>query len=473
MTKWLWTLLLCLAGTAQAATYYVRPDGDSTCTGLSDAAFTGGTACAKQTPAQGVGAMAGGDTLIIRNGSYSVSGAALIPPSGTSSAYTRIYGANYANCTSKPELWGTGGRSRIFDLSGRSYVELSCLEITDHSSCVYGHPTLGCGSSTTHARDGVYAKTSSFLVLRDLNIHGLENGFHGGSVNTMTLERVRLNANAKAGFHGATGCSSTTTCDSFSGTLTFRQVEIAWNGCGENYPSLAIHGCYGQGRGGYGDGLGTYHTSGTWIFEDSQVHHNASDGLDLRYTTDAAADVQIRRSWCGYFGSRYGTDSGGNPDPEPCRADGNTVVILPDHGGSGDDAILRYNTIAGHPAALIQFASGGSTTNYTVRLENNVVIGATFYKGTALAKYISNGAGVSYSQHNNHVFNAGSVSCTASECVTTDPLLFNQAITAFDPRPQAASSVIGAGGCSGCTTPTTDIRGKTRPASPARGAFEP
>jgi hypothetical protein len=56
-------------------------------------------------------------------------------------------------------------------------------------------------------------------------------------------------------------------------------------------------------------------------------------------------------------------------------------------------------------------------------------------------------------------------------------LLRNQSIAAFDPRPQAGSPILNAGttscGTTACVTPATDINGKARPATPARGAFEP
>lgn len=501
---------------AQAVTFYVRPDGNSLCTGQVDAAWSSGvTACAKATPNQGVAAMSGGDTLVIRNGSYGLT-AALLVPGGTSSTPTRILGSQAGACRVKPELWANASSIRILDLQANAWIEVECLELTDHNSCHYRHPSHPCsGARGTH---GIYARGGNNLTFRDLNIHGLQNGFKGGALDTTTWERVRIWGNSEAGWHGAT-CSSPNLCDSFSGTHTFRNVEIAWNGCAEQWPALKPHACTGDfdrdnngTKDGYGDGFGTFYTGGTWIFEDSMIHHNTSDGLDLRYNSENA-NVEIRRSWffnnagnqvkvrgrmllensvlnsyCAYFGTesnpRYGRGYNlDDPeprqlkaDPEPCRANGNTLIVLPEDGIAGDDAIIRHNTIAGHGAALLQFASGGSTSNYTARIENNVLVSATYVLGTAASRLVSNSSNVSYSLHGNTLFGA-SCSGTSAECVVADPLLRSRSITSFDPRLQPGSPVIGAGvtscGTTACVKPATDITGKARPTPASRGAFEP
>jgi hypothetical protein len=439
--------------------------------------------------------MAGGDTLIVKNGSYSIGTEMLAPPSGTASAPTRILGEQHGACRVKPELWGTGGVPQVFLATARSHVQFKCLEITDHSDCLSGHhdAAIACGSSHAFGRSGFFMHGASDILIEDVNVHGMgHSGFRGSKVHNLTLRRSRLVGNGRAGFDGNVYNGDD---DSFTGTLLFQNVEVAWNGCGEDYPTLKIYACFGQGRGGYGDGLGTSDTSGTWVIEDSYFHHNASDGLDLRYTKLAGADVIVRRSWfyanagnqvkvwgkllmensyasshCTYFGSRYGTDSQGNPDPKPCRADGNTVMIVaPNISGIG--ITLRYNTIVGESAQLVQFnQDAGAGSSSIARLENNVFVGDTLFTGSGLPKLVGNVPGISVEYYSNHIYNVSGGTCpSGSTC--TDPLLRNQNISTFDPRPQSSSPVLGAGNTN-YTTPTTDITGRARPSAPARGAFE-
>ena len=43
-------------------------------------------------------------------------------------------------------------------------------------------------------------------------------------------------------------------------------------------------------------GVGTGHTGGRWIIEDSVFRHNTQDGLDLLYVSEREASVEIRRT---------------------------------------------------------------------------------------------------------------------------------------------------------------------------------
>lgn len=514
--------LLAATASAQAATKYVRDDGGtaSQCTGLADAAYPGsgtGQACAWNHPSWafgmygGASRLSGGDTLIIKNGSYAIGHGApstadksgcsastayncymLPPPSGTSTAPTRILGEQYSNCRVKPELWGTEGVKHLLSFDNASWVEFKCIELTDHSRCIDGHydAALDCSGTMAYARNGIVGWGAANITLEDVNVHGLgQNGYQGGKVNNFTMRRVRLVGNGDAGFHGNTANAD----DSFTGTILLKNVEIAWNGCGEDYPMLRVHGCYGQPGGGYGDGLGTHDTAGVWKIEDSYIHHNTSDGLDLRYTKLAGADVQIRRSWfynnagnqvkvwgkmllensyvsswCTYFGSRYDTLADGVTDPTPCRADGNAVfVVAPNITGVG--ITLRYNTITGNSAALFQTnGEAGATSSSIARLENNVFVGQTAYNTTTANKLTSNSANISVQYYSNHVF--GTSACPSGNTCQS-PGLINQTINVFDPRPTASAPILGSGNTS-YTTPPVDIMGRTRPSAPARGAFE-
>lgn len=304
------------APAASGKVYYVRPEGGSSeqCTGLADAPYPGSgesQACAWDHPFRaltpgGTPRIAGGDTLMVAGGSYQMGFGApgsdhcdeagsydclMSPiPSGPDSDHpTRILGAGWdSGCDRPPELWGAGRPWFIVNLTDASNVEMSCFEITDHSSCVEGHSgDLACQRDTPPYGDwasyGLQAEDSANVLLRDLNIHGLAaGGVHAGRLADWTVENVRIAGNGMVGWDGDLWDDGS---DSNSGTLIFRHWLVEWNGCGETYPEGEPAGCWGQEAGGYGDGIGTGETGGDWIIEDSAFLHNTSDGLDLLYHT--------------------------------------------------------------------------------------------------------------------------------------------------------------------------------------------
>src|SRR4030042_1191568 len=190
-----------------AAIYYARPDGGSAeqCTGLVDAPFMPGSGsgepCAWNHPFQawppgGTAHIGGGDTLIIGSGEYRMGydahgaescdyGAsyechmAPIPSGPDPTRPTRILGAGRdTGCTPPPELGGTGRPWFVVNLTDSSNIELACLEITDHSSCIEDHLFPTGGSEYTCERDippygewaatGLYAEASAHVPLTDL-----------------------------------------------------------------------------------------------------------------------------------------------------------------------------------------------------------------------------------------------------------------------------------------------------------------
>lgn len=372
---------------AASTTYYIRPDGGSStqCTGLADAPYPGsgeGQACAWNHPFQalppdGTPRIAGGDTLVISAGSYAMGYGApgaencdyeasygcLMPalPSGPDPAHpTRLVGAGWdKGCANPPELWGTGRPWFILNLTDASNIEVTCLEITDHSSCIEDHLFPTGGSIYTCPRDtppygdwaasGLYAEDSANVLLKDLNIHGLANtGVLAARLSDWTVENVRIVGNGLAGWNGDIDGD-----DANTGTLTFRHWQVEWNGCGETYPDQQHLGCWGQEAGGYGDGVGTGATGGHWIIEDSSFLHNTSDGLDLLYARLPGALIEIRRSIaagndgnqikttgdvtiensiivsnCGYF---HGMPYWNNADD--CRAGGDALAFDLNPGG--------------------------------------------------------------------------------------------------------------------------------------------
>lgn len=372
------------------ATFYVRADGGSVdqCDGRHDAAYPGSgsdRSCAWRHPFDalppgGKARIAGGDTLVIGAGSYMMGmgapgtetlekcrkdwpwdcHAGAIPSGPSAGRPTRILGAGYDHgCRKPPELWGTQRASEVVDLEGSSNVEIACLEITDHSSCIEFHNAAQnvdrCERDAepygTWSPAGIAAADSAGVRLRDLNIHGLaHDGIRAGRLRDWTLERVRILGNGWAGWNGDVGGDSSAN----GGHLVFRDVEIAWNGCREDYPSGRHSGCWGQENGGYGDGLGTGQTGGDWLFDHVNVHHNTQDGIDLLHAqadativfrnvhAEANAGNQLKASGSvtiegsTVVGSCAALSGEGGLDHDDlCRARGNSISLnLPEHARS-------------------------------------------------------------------------------------------------------------------------------------------
>ncbi|QOW18799.1 hypothetical protein INQ41_08875 [Lysobacter ciconiae] len=488
-----WLLATAAIGSAQAATtYYVRTDGGTAaqCTGKADARYSGsGTnqACAWKHPYYALppnetARIAGGDTLIIGSGSYMIGwgapGAAdtsgrcysawaydcfMAPvPSGPSAnARTRILGQDAKN---PPKLWGNERVSMVLNLHGSSNVEIGNLEITDQSDCVESHSNAGARCERDQAPFGPWASTglaasnSRNVWLHDLNIHGLAHtGIHAGGLTDWTVERVKINANGWVGWDGDIGPAS-----SNAGQIILREVEIAWNGCGERWKTGEPWACWAQEGGGYGDGLGTAKTGGQWLIEDSFIHHNTSDGLDLLYMDGApGTSVTVRRvyatsnagnqlkvqgntliensvvnGYCSYFAGKHFMLNG-----DQCRALGNTVSVGLQPGQS---ATIRHNTIVGEGDCLI--LTGGGTPTTKLDILNNVLVGKPDYLATrsgwpeqTCAYYADGGRPTLHIADN---FAWQTKGCPSGNICGENPELTDSTLADFDPRPLPGSPVM-------------------------------
>ncbi len=412
-------------------TYYVRIDGGSPqqCTGLVDAPYPGEglhQPCAwdhpfRALPPDGPARLRGGDTLIIGPGSYRMGfgapgaqvngeqcaadypwGCVMPPiPSGPDTSQpTRILGAGWdQGCTNPPELWGAERAAHILDLSNSRYIEIACLEITDHASCAEFHSgDFACERTQfpygNWASTGIYAQDASNVLLQDINIHGLANaGIRAGRLRDWEVARVRLAGNGWVGWDGDILGE-----DANDGVMRFTHWTVAWNGCVETWPEETPTGCWAQSAGGYGDGVGVGATGGDWIIEDALFVHNTSDGLDLFYHTlggkivlrrvrsegnagnpvKVTGETRIENSVlianCAFFDDQsftYQVDS--------CRALGNALSL---HFMGGESIQLVNNTLYGQGDGLV--AAGPRTPeacNGQERLmgRNNLFLGDVDY----------------------------------------------------------------------------------------------
>ncbi len=325
-------------------------------------------------------------------------------PSGPSPAQpTRILGKGYdTGCSAPPQLWGTQRAAYLLNLKGSNNVEVQCLEITDHSACMEFGPGNPCNRDSypfgEWAGTGIEAADSTNVLLKNINIHGLRSGVHAGRLKDWTMENVAIVNNSFVGWDGDIGANNS----SNSGSIIFRNSKILYSGCGETYPGRQPYNCYSQDQGGYGDGLGTHRTSGNWVFDNVEISHNVSDGLDLLYH-DGTGTVTISRSRfegnagnqvkvsgeatiensiiignCGYFqGQPFTWNPSGGPYFNNCRAAGNPVSFS--YPRPGLKHKIYNTTITSNGDVLVQTGGGGCNGTETVVSRNNVFLGGPEY----------------------------------------------------------------------------------------------
>ena len=430
-------------------TYYVRNDGGTAtqCTGLVDAAYSSGTGqpCAFNhiswaTGAyNGAAAMIGGDTVIIDGIDHVGSGQAkykvgygmpnsscsmdypyscmlLAIPSGSDSSHpTKILGKTYdSGCTNPPQLYGTEAVTEILNLTAANYIDIECLEITDHAACGAGMGHTVC--PTNYPSDvgdwggtGIYALGGSNWTLKNLNIHGMAaRGIKAGGLSAITVQNVNTDGNYMSGWDFDVGESGSESYN--SGSLIFNTLKVRFNGCMEAYPLASqtysasnYSWCYDQNDSGYGDGIGTYQTGGDWQFINSDISHNTQDGLDLLYHRGANS-IKISRSRfegnngaqikigdpynvsiensiiigdCGYF-ITSGISHG--PGFSPCRANG-TVLPVGYYTTQNSSYKLLNSSVWSDGDTILYSGGSACNGNQTITSTNNAIFGALRYDG--------------------------------------------------------------------------------------------
>lgn len=433
-----------------ATTWYVRLDGGTPtqCDGTHYAAYPGtGSAqpCSLSHPAYVLGAggsslIAGGDTLIVDDINHSTNaqaqyaiGYGMPGTSGCSSSFpyacllndvpsgidathpTRILGVNYnTGCSTKPQLWGNEGVLQILHVSGKSNLDIECLEMTDHSNCGFRTGAHQCSEAYPadvggYGRDGITGAFIKNLTLKNVDIHGLAyEGMNLGDLDgTNYFDHVNLDGNHFSGWdadersnQGGNGSYMKT-----GAIVNVNYVKTRFSGCAEVYPrtssfNTADYGdCTDQQASGYGDGWGSYLTIGsTFNITNSEWSHNSSDGLDalygdpsniinidksdfegnvgnqLKFTAGAVKVTNsILVSNCDYLANTNKIFNTGTFTS--CRANGTPISAVP--GPNNNWSFINNSVIsATHSggSSFIELNNGGSCNNSELyKFSNNVV----------------------------------------------------------------------------------------------------
>ena len=485
-----------------------------------------GVACAwdhpfRALPPGGPSRIASGDTLVIGPGSYRMGVGApgddgchpdwsydchmsAVPAGAAPDEPTRIVGAGWDDgCTDPPELWGAERPWFVLDLSGSSDVEVRCLEITDHASCIEHHhdPASRCERDAAPFGDwapvGIHAEDAARVTLADLDVHGLAAiGIHAGRLTDWTVDRVRIAANGWAGWDGDLWSGD----DGNDGQLLFRQVEVAFNGCAEWWSdgTLLPSSCWAQSAGGYGDGFAAGASGGDWVFERCRVHHNTSDGIDLLYL-EPGANVAVDRLWAaGNAGNQLKMSAPGSVvnsvlvgdcaffetfggSVDPCRAAGNTLALDLHR---GDVVTVTNTTIAGEGDCLVEASCNDAEPGNSLpdcdgsesaSFVNSLLLGGVDFfqpwQRTCLAWWDA-GALPADPVTWDHVLvhDCEGDPCPPGSTVCADPDLRNPSLDTFDGHLLPSSPAVDAG--EPAAAPAVDHDGRPRDPLPDIGAYE-
>lgn len=441
-------LLLSTPSWATITTWYVRDDGaaygtDSThCNGQTDAAYVtnSGPNCAvaslydimSWSSGNGTMRIGAGDTVIIGDptttpGSYMIGlnrsavlsgcntsfpyACTLDPiPTGTSLNYTKLYGRHYKDgCAQKTQIWGSQGATKNLDLSNHQYIDIECLELTDHSSCGFREGGNQCSEAYpadvgNYSRTGLNQQGAQNIILKNIDIHGMAyEGIHGSVIN-LTLDHVNLDGNHEAGFDYDDTSSGGT--GELSGVVNVSYTKTRFSGCTEAYPRSAsfntadYNDCVDQNSsGGYGDGWGgsAIAAGSVWTIKNSEWSHNVQDGLDnLHSVTNYTMNIdkslfegndgnQLKFSFsgpititntifvanCTYFSATSKTFAPGSF--VDCRANGTPISGVPGAGASlkiVNSTFYTANGVSGSAAIELNNGSGNGTETYT--FSNNI-----------------------------------------------------------------------------------------------------
>jgi Putative Ig domain len=454
----------------------------------------------------------------------------LTPPSGTSSAHTKLYGGcmlsntcNAKDVTTLTELFGSWGPDNVMSLYGTNYVDVAGFSITDHSNCGFATDYIPCKTNgitqSSFAKNGIQLfNTTTNTTLNHLRIHGLGSfGLYGAVGDGFVATDLVLVGNASGGWNADDNSGQTGT-----GHTTISNFDISWNGCVEEYPivdPLPYFSCTDQSYGGYGDGFGTATTNSPppgWQvhFDQGTVSYNTQDGLDAlhiggvgsttAYTRVLAfanegnqlkvggstATIQNSAIVGNCEALTSGTPIPGRPFPThdmlgaACRA-GNTAVVI--ETTPGDPTYFQNNTCysAGAICLEVEYATQDLGPTNTLQYNNNVFVGffnsgagsypTPIYGMNGLAMLTDNpGAGFTNNAYLNPRANWTCPGNSETKARCGDPGLVDETYHIYgsgNMAPASSSSAVVGGGVA-IPSINLDYTGYVRPDPPAIGAYE-
>jgi hypothetical protein len=454
-------------------------------------------------------------------------------PSGTPARHTRILGQNYANCSTgniinRPaltQIFGGLGVGITLNLAGAQYVDVQCLEITEHNGkCIWfgdpAYPRHCSPGGDDYAQVGIRTtNTTSNLLLQDVWIHGfVARGIWGPIGGPITMNRLQVNFNGFAGWD-FDDQSKPPTPDAAGSSIAANYVTMEGNGCNEEYPvvdAFPAISCYDSSTGGFGD---------SWSGQDTELDsftcnhcaqlYNTKDGFIGPHTQ--IKNLRIERSESiGNGGQQWKWVSTPNSTtvfannltigncnrqsaPMPgmpgnyrphlgvtCRAAGD---IFSFSSAADSTVLLANNTTIGYSDTMFdlncQTKNACGSTRYVFR--NNIMVGLLNPRyNSSDAKvpglyYLSDPSDTITADHNLY-YNLRGICRTlkGTDTLCDDPLFVNEPgrvmaseseLDNFNFHPRKGSPVIGHGiNIDGITT---DYYGVRRPNPPSIGAVEP
>lgn len=299
------------------------------------------------------------------------------PPNGTQLLHTTIEGYNHASCraqSSRAPMIGRFGVGEVFPMEGASYVDVSCFDISDQSSCVRAAQNYNFACSHITPYDNFanaaigWSNTSTNDTISDIRMHGLGvAGMLGPTGDGIVMTDIQIIGNGDAGWNADKGDGVTGI-----GNTLIQDYEISWSGCSEEFPlvdALPYTNCTDDFSGGYGDGFGTatvladppgWHVT----FLRGLVSFNTQDGLDALHLVGNSSSMTIKQV-TAFSNMGNQIKIGGSPGiVENAIADHNCAALDNTTPIPGVPTFIANYTISGY--TIVQPGGPGTPSTMTI-----------------------------------------------------------------------------------------------------------